>query len=109
MKIKLYVQADGKIPYEKWFKKLKDRNAKAKIAARLDRVLLGNLGEWNTIGEGMYEMKINYGPGYRVYFGREGNELILLLCGGDKSTQQRDINKAKEYWNDYKRRQYETN
>lgn len=63
---------------------------------------MGNLGEWNSVGHGVYELKIDYGPGYRIYFGQEGNRLIILLCGGDKTTQQKDIKKAQEYWADWR-------
>ena len=75
--------------------------AKRKIRKRLDRVEEGNLGECNFIGEGVHELKINYGPGYRIYFGQEGMKIIVLLCGGDKSSQVKDIKKAQLYWAEY--------
>jgi putative addiction module killer protein len=88
--------------FAKWLKKLKDANAKARINLRIRRVLLtGNLGDYKPVGEGVSEIRIDYGPGYRVYFGRRGNEIILLLIGGDKSTQQRDIAKAKQLNKEY--------
>lgn len=77
--------------------------AKQKIQARLARVRLGNLGDCASVGEGVLELKINFGPGYRVYFGQDGVEVIILLCAGDKSTQNSDIKKAKTYWSEYKR------
>jgi putative addiction module killer protein len=80
----------------KWLKKLKDRIAKFRIAARISRLREGNTGDSVPIGEGVSEMRIHYGPGYRVYFKDTGKHIIILLCGGDKSTQQADIAKAKE-------------
>lgn len=76
-----------------------------KIEKRLKRVQAGNLGDYRSVGEGVFEFKINYGPGYRIYFGQIGTIIILILCGGDKSTQQQDIQTAKEYWEDYERRE----
>jgi len=71
---------------------------------RPDRVSLGNLGDSHGLGEGVQELRIDYGSGYRVYLGQEGETIVLLLCGGDKSTQTKDIEKAKRYWNEYRRR-----
>lgn len=88
--------------FAKWLKKLKDATAKARINLRIRRITLtGNLGDYKPVGEGVSEIRIDYGPGYRVYFGRRGNEIILLLIGGDKSTQQRDIAKAKQLNKEY--------
>ena len=78
--------------------------ARAKIRARLDRVEEGNLGDYKSVGEGVFELRIDYGSGYRIYFGQEGSRIIILLCGGDKSTQAQDIRKAQEYWEDYRSR-----
>jgi putative addiction module killer protein len=80
----------------KWLRKLKDRVGKACIAARVKRLENGNPGDVWPVGEGISEMRIHYGPGYRVYFKDTGKEIIFLLCGGDKSTQQADIIKAKK-------------
>ena len=88
-------------PYIKWFKKLKDKRAKAKIYVRVERLAEGNPGDVEPIGEGCSEMKINYGPGYRVYYKDTGKEIIVLLCGGDKSTQQADIENAKKIARNY--------
>ncbi|MGX5832010.1 type II toxin-antitoxin system RelE/ParE family toxin [Mesorhizobium sp. 43Arga] len=79
-----------------WLKRLKDIRAKARIQTRIDRVELGNFGEVEPVGEGVSELKIHYGPGYRVYFVKHGETVVILLCGGDKSTQQKDIKRAKE-------------
>ncbi len=84
------------------FENLKTR---AKIDHRIKRVKLGNLGDYRSVGEGVFELKINYGPGYRVDFGQIGLTIIILLCGGDKSTQEQDICQAKEYWRDYENRE----
>jgi putative addiction module killer protein len=83
---------------------LRDRQGKAKIKGRLQRVSFGNLGDCKSVGEGVFELKIDYGPGYRVYFGERDSTIVLILCGGDKSTQDRDIRKAKEYWIEFRSR-----
>jgi putative addiction module killer protein len=74
-----------------WFRGLRDLRAKAKVQARIDRAELGNFGDCAPVGEGVAEMRIHYGPGYRVYFTRRGEELVILLAGGDKGSQYRDI------------------
>lgn len=99
-----YVTATEKIPFREWLRKLRDVRARAKIRVRLNRVRLGNFGDAKSVGGGVFELRIAYGPGYRVYFARSGSHVVLLLCGGDKSTQRRDIRAAKEYWQDYRRR-----
>jgi putative addiction module killer protein len=81
--------------FRKWMKKLKDAIAKAHINRRIDRLERGNHGNVEPIGEGCSEMRIDYGPGYRVYYKDTGQEIIIILCGGDKSTQQSDISKAR--------------
>ena len=83
------------VEFAKWIAGLKDRAALARINVRLIRAAEGNLGETRSVGEGVHEMKISYGPGYRVYFVNRGAELIVLLCGGDKRSQDRDIIRAK--------------
>lgn len=88
--------------FDKWLKKLKDRKAKAKILLRLQRVESGNLGDVTSVGEGIEELRIHYGPGFRIYFRRQGERIIILLIGGDKSTQKSDIQKAKMIWNQFK-------
>lgn len=102
--VRVYLTQDGKSPFETWLQKLRDTQARARIRLRLDRMRLGNLGDHKPVGEGVCELRIPYGPGYRVYFGREGQRVILLLCGGDKSSQSKDIESAKNYWADYRRR-----
>ena len=102
--IEYYVTKEGKKLFREWLENLKDITARAKIRIRLDRARLGNLGDDRSVGEGVRELKVDYGPGYRGYFAIEGNRLLLLLLGGEKSGQDRDIVKAKEFWRDHKRR-----
>lgn len=89
--------------YMKWERKLSDQTAKALIAARLLRLANGLAGDVSAIGEGLSELRIHYGPGYRIYFQKRGSVIIVLLCGGDKSTQNKDIARAKQIaleWSD---------
>ncbi len=99
-----YVTPDGKNPFREWLHTLRDVGARAKVRVRLNRVRLGNFGDAKAVGGGVSELRIPYGPGYRVYFARAGDTIVLLLCGGDKSSQKRAIGTAKEYWLDYQRR-----
>ncbi|MDY7014186.1 MAG: type II toxin-antitoxin system RelE/ParE family toxin [Cyanobacteriota bacterium] len=102
--IRIYTTQEGTCPFLQWRNSLKDQKAKAKIRARLDRVEEGNLGDCKFVVEGIYELRINYGPGYRIYFGQDEDVIILLLWGGKKSTQAKDIRKAQDYWKDYRSR-----
>ncbi|MEM9539918.1 MAG: type II toxin-antitoxin system RelE/ParE family toxin [Cyanobacteria bacterium P01_E01_bin.42] len=102
--IRIYTLTDGTAPFLQWRDSLKDKKARAKIRARLDRVEEGNLGDSKFVGEGVYELRIDYGSGYRIYFGQESNVMIILLLGGDKSTQTKDIRKAQNYWKEYRSR-----
>jgi len=81
--------------FKKWIRELKDRIAQSVIIARIRRISAGNFGDSKPVGDGVSELRIDYGPGFRVYFTRRGQEIIILLCGGDKSTQSRDIETAK--------------
>lgn len=99
-----YRTKDGVVPFDKWLRSLRDAKAEARILVRLARVRLGNFGDVRTVGEGVNELRLDYGPGYRAYFGREGQTVVVLLCGGDKRTQDRDIRLAKQYWRDYEAR-----
>ncbi|MFH1807015.1 MAG: type II toxin-antitoxin system RelE/ParE family toxin [Pseudomonadota bacterium] len=80
--------------FAKWFTKLKDRQARARIAARIDRMQIGGFGDCKPVGNGISEARIDYGPGYRIYFVQRGETLVVLLAGGDKSSQQKDIRTA---------------
>ena len=108
--ILIYKTSEGKVPFEEWLNKLKDTKTRAKIKTRLTRVTLGNLGDYKSVGDGVCELRINYGKGYRIYFAQQGSILIILLCEGDKDSQQKDIKQAKQYWLDYQRSQaHDTN
>lgn len=80
--------------FDRWLRKLKDRQARLRIVERIDRLTHGNPGDTKPVGQGVWELRLTYGPGHRVYYLQDGDTLILLLCGGDKSTQQADINRA---------------
>ena len=85
--IDYYISEDGRKPFKEWLERLRDVRGRAKIRIRLDRVRLGNFGDSRSVGEGVNELRVDYGPGYRIYFGQDGARLILLLIGGDKSSQ----------------------
>ena len=102
--IDYYVTGQGNKLFKDWLEGLRDVRGRAKIRVRLDRVRLGNLGDHRPLRAGVQELHIAFGPGYRVYFGIEGKHVILLLLGGDKSSQARDIARAKKYWQDHQRR-----
>jgi len=85
-----------------WIARLRDQRARDRILTRIDRLSMGNLGDAKTVGVAVSEMRINYGPGYRVYFTRRGSTIVLLLCGGDKRTQDRDIAMALKLAREYR-------
>lgn len=99
--IKHYLTSDGKDLYAEFFKKIKDSIAKAKIASRVNRMASGNFGDHKPCRDGVWELRIDQGAGYRVYYSLVGNEIVLLLLGGDKRTQDADINEAIRCLNDY--------
>lgn len=99
-----YRTAAGRIPYQDWLAKLKDTIAKAAVIRRTIRIELGDLGDHKSVGDGVSELRIDVGPGYRVYYGMTGKTVVLLLSGGDKDSQARDISRAKAYWKDYRER-----
>ena len=98
--VREYLTAKGESPYRNWLERLTSV-VRARIEARIFRFELGHLGDVKAVGGGVYEARFMFGPGYRVYFGRDSETIILLLCGGEKNTQRRDITMAKEYWRDY--------
>src|SRR4051794_19352784 len=102
LELRYYIAANGHSPFADWFADL-DSAARAKVAAVMARMEQGNLSNVKSVGEGVLEYKIDFGPGYRVYFGRDGEVLVVLLAGGTKKRQQRDIDAARLYWQDYKR------
>jgi putative addiction module killer protein len=99
-----YVTETGKDLYQAWLDRLKDRTAKNAIIRRVIRIELGDLGDHKRIGDGVSELRIDVGPGYRVYYGTVGKTIVVLLVAGVKSTQERDIAKAKSYWKDFEQR-----
>ena len=101
-----YEAANGKRPFAEWLWLLSDRNADAaaRVQTRLDRLRLGNFGDTRSLGKGLSELRIDIGPGYRVYFLVEDSSAVVLFCGGDKSPQQKDIRRARKYLTDYRRR-----
>ena len=104
LELREYVTEDGRNIFRTWISKLKDKAARARVRVRLNRVRLGNFGDAKSVGEGVGELRIPYGPGYRVYFGLDGQAVVILLIGGIKQSQSKDIELAHRYWADYKRR-----
>ncbi len=97
----VYVTEKGHAPFDDWFDKL-DTIAALKVRTALARIETGNLGDVKPVGQGVSERRITFGPGYRVYFGKDGDKLVILLCGGTKKRQSKDIEQAKVFWDDYK-------
>ena len=100
LNVREYETADGKIPFREWLATL-DRAVRARVQARVLRFETGNLGVCKNVGGGVHEARAMFGPGYRIYFGRDGASLVLLLAGGTKASQARDIRRAQDYWRDY--------
>lgn len=98
--VREYLRKDGSSPIREWLESLQT-TTQARIAARLTRFEAGNLGDCKPVGSGVWEARFMFGSGYRLYFGRKGNSLILLLTGGDKGSQQADIASAKKYWEEF--------
>ena len=104
IQIREYIDANGRNRYAVWFDRL-PAPAAAKVSTVLYRIELGNLSSVKNLGGGVFESRINFGPGYRVYLGKDGDALIILLCGGTKKRQQSDIETARSLWRDYKQQQ----
>ena len=98
-----YIDANGRNSYARWFNRLNDQ-ASARVSEALFRMEQGNFSNAKSVGGGVFEYRIDFGPGYRIYFGREGDVLIILLGGGTKRRQQWDIETARQLWREYKRR-----
>ena len=107
MEIREFLDSGGRSPFASWFDRLGPQAA-AKLTVALARMEAGNLSNAKPVGEGVQEYRIAWGPGYRLYFGRDGDVLIILLCGGTKRRQQDDIAEARAHWADYRRRKRET-
>lgn len=98
--VREYVEDSGRIPFRDWLAEL-DKATRARVQARVLRFETGNLGDHKEVGAGVLEARLDFGPGYRVYFGRKGRELVLLLLGGNKGSQKKDIKRAQEFWSQY--------
>lgn len=105
--LRLYRTKEGKEPFTHWIESLKDVMTRAHITNRLNRIIHGKYGDCKFVGDGVYELRIHYGPGYRIYFTEQEKTFILLLIGGSKGTQNNDIKKAKNYWKEFKERCYD--
>jgi putative addiction module killer protein len=97
-----YADEDGNEPFQLWIDALRDKQGKRRIISRLYRVQQGNYGDVEPIGEGLSELRLFFGLGYRIYFGEDAGNIVVILCGGDKSSQDSDIENAKSYWQEYK-------
>ncbi|MYB75752.1 MAG: hypothetical protein F4X83_01355 [Chloroflexi bacterium] len=97
----VYITEEGKAPFEDWFNKL-DVAAALKVRTALARIESGNFGDIKPVGQGVSERRLTFGPGYRIYFGQDGDKFVILLCGGAKKRQSKDIEQAKSLWDDYK-------
>lgn len=106
--VRHYRTVSGRVPFLEWLYALHDRRVRTIVQNRLERFVEGNPGHWRWVGQGVFELKIYFGPGYRVYFGYDGPYMIILLCGGVKDEQTSDIQAARDYWKDYQRRTFGT-
>lgn len=104
MKVVHYLTENGEDPYQQWVERLRDLRARIAVLRRIDRAAQGNFGDHKSCRDGVCELRIDHGPGYRVYYFQHGELMIILLCGGDKSSQRKDIDKALEYKADFLRR-----
>lgn len=104
METQIYITQDRRKPFSEWLNNLRDEEARTRIKARLNKLRLGTFGDCKSVGDGVSELRIDYGLGYRVYFAKSGNTIVLLLCGGTKKGQKSDIELAKKYWAEHKSR-----
>lgn len=104
IELRRYLREDESAPITDWLCGLRDIRARAQIEVRLRRVSAGNFGDCKPVGKGVWELRVDIGAGYRVYYGKHGQTLVILLCGGGKGSQQADITRARVYWADWKRR-----
>ena len=104
MEIRHYLTASGKDPYQDWLNHLKDLRGRVVIQRRIDRIATGNFGDHKFCQQGVWELRIDFGPGYRVYYAQDGEDLVMLLCAGSKRGQPADIKEAVQNWLDYQRR-----
>lgn len=104
IEIRRYQREDGRVPFTEWLATMRDKIAQAAARTRIRRLEAGVFGDCKPVGEGVLELRVDIGAGYRLYCARHGQSLVLLLCGGDKGSQSDDIKQAKAYWTDWKRR-----
>jgi putative addiction module killer protein len=97
----VYATPSAQEPFTDWLNNLRDVMGRKRILTRVSRLQQGNYGDCEPVGEGISELRMFFGPGYRVYFGENGNDIVILLCGGDKGSQDKDIQQAKIYWEEY--------
>lgn len=102
MMVKIYQDEEGNEPFVNWLESLKNQITRARIREKVRRIKLGNLGDHKAVGDGLFELRLHFGSGYRIYYGHVGAKIILLIGGGSKATQKKDIRKAKQYWEKYK-------
>lgn len=105
--LRSYVTLYGKVPFKLWMNGIKDPVVRHRIRSRLDRVEIGHYGDYRTLGDGVCELKLDFGPGYRIYFAEQDHVIVILLCGGDKRSQSKDIDMAKAYWKELSERNNE--
>ena len=100
--VEIYRSRNSREPFTEWLNTIRDRQTQRRIRTRLAALKSGNFGDYRSVGEGVFELRFRFGVGYRIYYGEVDNTVVLLLCGGDKSSQRRDIEQAKAYWLEYK-------
>lgn len=105
--VRNYITPEGRNPFRQWLTQLRDKRTRANIQRRIARLQEGNFGDYKRLGSDLYELRINYGPGYRIYFGTLTSRIVILLWGGHKGTQQQDIARAENYWNELRSRDNE--
>ena len=103
--LEFYRTQNGRTPFTEWLESVRDVRGRGRVEARLMSLESGNFGDYKSVGEGVFELRLHIGKGYRIYLAVVDNMIVLLLCGGDKSSQQRDIERAKTFWSDFKERQ----
>jgi putative addiction module killer protein len=106
--IKIYRTPENREPFTDWLKSIRNQETRKRILVRLDRLRHSNFGDCKSVGDNVFELRLQFGSGYRIYFGRIAENIVLLLCGGDKSSQNKDIESAKSYWQEYKEANHET-
>ena len=104
IEIQRYRRPDGSAPFDEWYGSVPDLAGRLRVMERIYRMAEGNFGDRVAVGEGVFELRIHFGPGYRIYYGRQGEVLVLLLCAGSKKSQTTDIVNAKRYWREWKAR-----